>query len=137
MSYINGALKGYLDDLAAKKPAPGGGSAAALAACIGVALLEMVVNYTVGSEKYKKVADRFKKILKSLQDARAKLEIFIDEDAVVYDKLRAGMKACKPGSQELEHLYKESAAVPFGICKVSLECLKLCGEIERDGNKNL
>ncbi|MFZ2357219.1 MAG: cyclodeaminase/cyclohydrolase family protein, partial [Candidatus Omnitrophota bacterium] len=34
--YKNKTLKKYLDDLAAKLPAPGGGSAAALNAALGV-----------------------------------------------------------------------------------------------------
>ena len=51
--YIDRPMREYLDDLAAKKPAPGGGSAAALAASMGVSLMSMVANYTAGNPKYK------------------------------------------------------------------------------------
>ncbi|HBG63060.1 MAG TPA: hypothetical protein DDX16_02260 [Candidatus Omnitrophica bacterium] len=45
--YSNQSLKHYLDNLAAKKPAPGGGSAAALVGAIGCALLSMACNGTI------------------------------------------------------------------------------------------
>ncbi len=127
MSYVNGVLRDYLDDLAAKRPAPGGGSAAALSAAIGVALMEMVVSYTIGDTPYKI----------KLKEYRKKLETLIDEDAQVYTRLRDGMKAHKKESPELERLYKESAAAPFGICKTARECLKLCQDLAESGNKNL
>ena len=38
----------FLDELASSAPAPGGGSAAALAAAIGAALVSLVANLTVG-----------------------------------------------------------------------------------------
>lgn len=46
--YCNKTLRGYLDDLAAKLPAPGGGSAAALTASEAAALISMVINFTIG-----------------------------------------------------------------------------------------
>ncbi|MBI5145023.1 MAG: cyclodeaminase/cyclohydrolase family protein, partial [Candidatus Omnitrophica bacterium] len=52
MKYREATLKKYSDDLAAKLPAPGGGSAAALAAAMGVSLISMVVNFTLGKPKY-------------------------------------------------------------------------------------
>ena len=55
------ALKKYIDDLADKKPAPGGGCAAALVASLGVGLLSMVANFTIGKEKYKAFENEIKK----------------------------------------------------------------------------
>ena len=51
--YIKGSIETYLNDLAAKKSAPGGGSAAALQAATGAALMSMVANYTAGNPKCK------------------------------------------------------------------------------------
>ena len=50
---IEHTLKDYLDALKSSAPAPGGGSASALAGAQGVALVMMVANLTVGREKYK------------------------------------------------------------------------------------
>ncbi|TBR15974.1 hypothetical protein EPO66_05245, partial [bacterium] len=46
--YINKSIKKYLEDLSAKKPVPGGGSASALTAALGSSLISMVVNFTLG-----------------------------------------------------------------------------------------
>ena len=46
----------FVDLLASKEPAPGGGSAAALEGALGTALAAMVCSLTVGKERY--AADR-------------------------------------------------------------------------------
>ena len=43
--HCEGRFKKYLDDLAAKKPAPGGGSAAASVGALRVSLLSLVANF--------------------------------------------------------------------------------------------
>ena len=63
-------LKKYLDDLASNKPAPGGGSAAALTAAAGVALISMVANFTLGKEKYKSVEAKIKEVLQEAENLR-------------------------------------------------------------------
>lgn len=65
MSYKEQTLKQYLDDLAAKLPAPGGGSAAALNAAIGTALISMVVNFTLGKPRYAKYEQELKRYWKN------------------------------------------------------------------------
>ncbi len=65
MSYKEQSLKKYLDDLAEKLPAPGGGSAAALNAAIGAALISMVVNFTLGKSRYAKYEEELKKNYKN------------------------------------------------------------------------
>ena len=49
--YNERPLHEYLNDLAARSPAPGGGSASALVGAIGVALMSMVANYTATMKK--------------------------------------------------------------------------------------
>jgi len=135
--YINKPLREYLDDLAARKPAPGGGSAAALGASIGAALLAMVLNYTAGNEKYKAVQEKAAAILAKVEDFRKELQRLIDEDASVYNKLSKAMKEAKRDLVALERMHKEAADVPFEICRISSEGLKLCGDVAEWGNKNL
>src|SRR3990167_6056509 len=135
--YIDKPLGEYLDDLAARKPAPGGGSAAALAASIGAALLAMVLNYTAGNEKYRQVQEKAAAILARIEDFRKELQRLIDEDASVYNKLSKAMKEKKKDPAVLERMHKEAADVPFEICRISSEGLKLCDDVADWGNKNL
>lgn len=135
--YIDRSLREYLNDLAARKPAPGGGSAAAVGASMGAALVSMVANYTIGNLKYKDEAKKAAEILANAERLRGELEILIDKDIEAYDKLSKEMKTAGGDSARRDILYKEAASAPFEICKIAAECLGLCDELVDCGNKNL
>jgi len=124
--YIKENIETYLNDLSARKSAPGGGSAAALNAAVGAALMSMVANYTDGAGK----------LLKSTEEARKKLQTLIDADVEAYGKLAKAIKECKD-PVKLDALYKEAAKPPYEVCNISAQCLKLCEELAGRGNKNL
>src|SRR3989338_3267816 len=85
--YSNQSLKHYLDDLAAKKPAPGGGSAAALVGATGCALLSMASNFTLGKDKYKDVEPQIKDALKQAERLRKRFLALVDLDVKAYYKV--------------------------------------------------
>lgn len=132
--YLDSPLSQYLKDLAARKPAPGGGSAAALTAATGAALMSMVANYTVGNPKYKDVENRAADILLKSENLRQELEGLIDADVEAYGKLSVAMKK-KTG--ELEDAYREAVRPPYEVCRISAEAMKLCVELAEIGNRNL
>jgi formiminotetrahydrofolate cyclodeaminase len=132
--YIKKSIQEYLHDLAARKPAPGGGSAAALSASIGVSLISMVANYTAGNPKYAGSDARARKILAASEEARAKLETLIDADVDAYNKLSSAMRMKKAS---IEEDYKAALNPPYEVCRISAECMKLCEELLEVGNRNL
>lgn len=135
--YAQGSIKKYLDDLAARRPAPGGGSAAALEAAMGCALMSMVANYTISNKRYKEVADKAEDCLNKSERLRDDLLRLVDEDVKVYGRLSEALKKFKKDSPELDRLYKEACNVPYEICKITDEALSLCGRLVKYGNKNL
>lgn len=135
--YIDRPMKDYLNDLAAKKPAPGGGSAAALAASIGVSLISMVANYTVGKPKYKDAEERMADILVKSEKARSGLQALIDEDVEAYNKLSRAIKEGAKDPAKLDQAYKDASKPPLEICRITSECLGLCDQLAEFGNKNL
>ncbi|MDD5428917.1 MAG: cyclodeaminase/cyclohydrolase family protein [Candidatus Omnitrophica bacterium] len=135
--YNDRPIRDYLNDLAARKPAPGGGSAAALSASIGAGLMSMVANYTVGNPKYKESEERAAQILKNAEEFRTRLQALVDKDVEAYEKLSAGMKGAAKDPAALDKLYKEAMTPPFEICKITAEALKVCEELAECGNKNL
>lgn len=137
MAYINGPVQKYLDDLAARKPAPGGGSAAALAAAIGTSLMSMVASYTVGKRIYKDSEGQIADLLVRVDNHRKDLQVLVDKDVDAYNNLSRGMKEKKLDPDALEILYKDATGVPLEICRISSECLKLCELLAQSGNKNL
>ncbi len=54
----------FLDAVASGSATPGGGSVSALAGCLGSALVEMVVNLTLGKKAYEAHEDELKKSTK-------------------------------------------------------------------------
>jgi len=142
--YLEGSVENYLNDLAARKPAPGGGSAAALQAAAGVALMSMVANYTIGNPKYKEHEDKARELLKKCEEARRNLQSLIDEDIAAYTRLSDALKAGKGNGQrtagealKLDAAYKEALIPPYEVCWTSANCMKLCAELVEFGNKNL
>lgn len=119
--YYNKSLQKFLDDLAARKPAPGGGAAAALAGAMGAALIGMVVNFTLGKPAYLGYNAQLKSILAHAQRLRKKFLRLLDADVQAYQ----GKDAAK------------SLSVPLEVCDLCEKAIGLCGPLLTKGNKNL
>jgi formiminotetrahydrofolate cyclodeaminase len=87
--YRDGKLETYLEDAAAKKPAPGGGSVSALAGALAASMSEMVANFTVGRKKYADVEDEVQAILADLAGCRDALLGLMDADVEAYGSVNA------------------------------------------------
>lgn len=114
-------LKKYLDDLAAKLPAPGGGSAAALTGSLGASLISMVINFSIGKPRYARYEKFLNATLKKSEKLRKRLLDLVDLDVRAYK------------SKDL----KESLAIPLEVARLCLEGIKLCPELIKKGNVNL
>jgi formiminotetrahydrofolate cyclodeaminase len=144
MAYLGGSIKAYLDDLASRKPTPGGGSAAALVSATGVGLMEMVANFTIGKEKYKVVEEEMKNVLSSSMAIRQRLSELVDEDTRVYSKVSSAYKLPKDTQEErckreeaIQDALKVALGVPFDICRLSYEAMKMCPRLCEKGNEGL
>lgn len=142
--YLEGKFKEYVDDLAAAKPAPGGGSAAAVVGALGVSLLSMVANFTIGKEKYKGVEPEIRKILSSSEKLRARLEELVDEDVAAYQKVSAAYKMAKDTEEQkkarteaIQAALRTAMAAPLAVCRNLSEAMKLCQPLLEKGNANL
>ncbi|MEK6564901.1 MAG: cyclodeaminase/cyclohydrolase family protein [Candidatus Omnitrophota bacterium] len=132
--YKDNSLKTYLDDLAAKKPAPGGGSAAALTGALGCALLSMACNFTVGKEKYKDVEPKIKSALKETEYLRGRFLSLVDLDVRAYQKVFNSRLA-------KEDVYQKnliaSTRVPLEIGVLASKGYGLCPLLKKIANKYL
>ncbi|MFC1593107.1 cyclodeaminase/cyclohydrolase family protein [Candidatus Omnitrophota bacterium] len=119
--YRNQSIKKYLDDLAARLPAPGGGSAAALNAALGVCLISMVINFTLGKPKYAKYQAGLVKALSAAEKIRKRLLELVDLDVAAFRSKNIN----------------KSLGVPLEISRLCFEALKLCPPLIKKGNRNL
>ena len=141
--YVKGPIIDFLDKLASSSPEPGGGSASALAAAIGAALVSMVANLTTGKEKYAGVQDRIEKLVADSEKVRGRLQELIQEDTEVYGVLAKAFKMPRgtdgdkaARNDAIQAACKEATMVPYAIAEQCLEVAKL-SEVAADiGNVN-
>ncbi len=119
--YYNKSLKKYLDDLAAKLPAPGGGSAAALTAALGIALTCMVINFTLGKPKYARYKSGLVKILSTAERIRSKFLELVDLDVAAFK------------SKDIN----KAMNVPLEVARLCFQATRLCPPLVKKGNINL
>jgi glutamate formiminotransferase/formiminotetrahydrofolate cyclodeaminase len=137
------SLPDFLNDLSSSAPTPGGGSAAALNGAIGVALMTMVANLTVGKKGYEEFDEELKVARDRLLPMRERFVALIDEDADSFKKVMAAYKLprmTEADKQErdkgISEALKVAAETPFRTMRLALDALKLSKPIVDYGNKN-
>lgn len=124
----NNRIISFCDALAARRPSPGGGAAAALAGATGAALAAKVANYTIGKKKYGKYERETIAIAKKIIEIRNKIVRGIEADAAAYKEY---------SKTKSKASLKKATRCVADIARFSREALKLCARLKRIGNKNL
>ena len=144
MPYIDSPMHRYLEDLASSKPAPGGGSAAALVGATGAALGSMVANFTVGREKFAAVEVQAQAGLVACEKLRGELSALIQADVEAYSKYAAATGLPKASDEEktarssaIQLAMKSAASVPMEVGRKCQEVLEVCQNLLEIGNPNL
>ena len=133
-------LEAFLSDVAAKTPAPGGGSVAALAGSLAAALTQMVAGLTAGRKKYTAVDDEARVILDQAAHLRQALFIAIAEDAAAFEQVLAAWRNKDLSKSEqaaaIEQATIGAGEVPLHVARLSLEVAQLAYTIAQIGNTN-
>ena len=131
----------FLDELASSAPAPGGGSAAALSAAIGAALVSMVANLTVGKSKYADVQDDVERILAHSETLRQRCVALLEQDVEAYTAVSAAYKMPRDTDEQkhvrsaaIQEALKGATDVPMKLAEACVEILELCPESAEKGN---
>jgi methenyltetrahydrofolate cyclohydrolase len=130
--YCTEPLQVYLDDAAANKPAPGGGSVSACAGALGAALVSMVCNLTRGRAKFADVEAEMTTLVAASESARKRLEQLLQEDTTAYNGVIAAYRMPKETAEEqaargqaIQDGLIIAADVPLEICRVAVEVCRL------------
>jgi formiminotetrahydrofolate cyclodeaminase len=137
------AIGRYLDDLAAKIPAPGGGAVAALHAAQGAALVAMVARYTTRAKDAanKPVVDR---IIDAADATRTRSLTLADADAAAFTAVGAAYKLPKDTEEQnaaraeaITAALLRAARVPAAVIAEADEILSLATDLLPIGNPNV
>jgi formiminotetrahydrofolate cyclodeaminase len=133
----------FLDAVASGSATPGGGSVSALAGCLGSALVEMVVNLTLGKKAYEAHEDELKKIREEVYSHRQSLVATIEKDIAAYQEVmkayllpKTSEEEKKKRREEIQKALKRAADPPLFTAATSLKVMKLCQEALEKGNPN-
>lgn len=130
-SYLDQTLAGFLDQAAARQPAPGGGSAAALAVALSAGLVAMAARFSV-----KQVAGAAELAVRADQ-LRHRAAALVDEDARAYQAVLDTRRNSGAGSSAAREAAKHATEVPLEICELAGETATLAVRLATDGNPNL
>lgn len=140
---ITKSVQDFISELAADTAAPGGGSAAALAGCLGAALTKMVCSLSLDEEKFGAVLTEIQAIQAQATDLLGKLTRAVDEDAAAFNEVMAAYKLPKTTEDEkkarlaaIQQSMKKAALLPLGVAGDCLAVLKLAGRILPISNAN-
>jgi formiminotetrahydrofolate cyclodeaminase len=133
----------FLDELASAAPAPGGGSAAALAAAMGAALVSMVANLTLGKPKYADVQAEVQGILARSEALRHQCQDLLERDVAAYTQVAQVYKMPRDTEEQkaaraaaMQKALQNATAVPLELAGVCVEILNLCPASGAKGNVN-
>jgi formiminotetrahydrofolate cyclodeaminase len=134
----------WLDALGSAAPAPGGGAAAAMSACLGAALVEMVCRLTTGKAAFAE----HEPLITAIGDAARQLGLDalsqIDEDTAAFTALMAsyrlpkdtgGQQAARQGA--IRQAIHRAAVVPLGVAATAAEVIRLAAQLPGRSNPNV
>ena len=147
MSYLNVELGDFIDVVDSDAPAPGGGSVAALASSLGIALSRMMASLIIDKKKYREFDDMIKEEFltkyRRLLKIRKRVEVLIDEDTKSFNILMEAYRLPKDSdenkairNEEIQKATLKATEVPFEIAKTSLEAMELLPFFSEYGNMN-
>jgi len=144
IDYRTEPLVRYLDDAAAARPTPGGGSVAAMAGALASTMASMAAGFTAGREKFKDVEPEIQEALRRLADARGGLLDLAHEDMAVYERIMAAWRLPKQTdadkaarAEAVRKATKESLGSIERVLGACRDVLRLGHRLARIANPNL
>jgi glutamate formiminotransferase/formiminotetrahydrofolate cyclodeaminase len=142
-SFREQTLGGFVDELASAAPVPGGGSASAVGASLGAALVSMVASLSEGRPKYAAHAELHQRCQAVGRRLAARFLDLADEDADAYGEFAAAMKLPKETDEErtrrnasLKMAAKRAAEVPLRTVEACLELVATAESLVGRSNAN-
>jgi glutamate formiminotransferase/formiminotetrahydrofolate cyclodeaminase len=135
------SLRAFIEEVASRSSAPGGGSVSAALAAMGVGLGAMVGKLTYGVRKFESVDAQMRKNIPPLHDAVAKLIPMIDADTTAFKdfmealRLPRGTDAQRnERAERMQAGLKKAIDIPLTTMKLGSGAWDALCEVARYGN---
>ena len=140
---VKKSVNDFIAETASSSPAPGGGSASALAGALGTALAEMVLNLTVGKKKYAEVSGELADLLPKLASIRQELQAAVDRDTEAFNQVMAAFGLPKETDEEkarrraaVQEATLKATEVPLSVMEAALKAMEMTLTVAKKGNVN-
>jgi formiminotetrahydrofolate cyclodeaminase len=134
--YLGLPLGGFLDLVASREPAPGGGASAAVAVALAAALTAMAARF---STEHLADADG---LAGRAEGLRGEVVLLARADAVAYGRVLDANRAPRDVGEEerrqrIREALTEAADVPLSIAGIGAEVVGISARLAEEGNPNL
>ena len=119
-------VRGFADLLGSDAPAPGGGSAAALAGALGAALTAMVGSLTVGKKKYAEFDGPARETLEKARDLEHRFLDVMQRDTEAFNAVSAVFAMPKGTDEEKAARSQAMQQALQGCTRTPFEMMELC-----------
>jgi formiminotetrahydrofolate cyclodeaminase len=141
---IDLSVRAFEEEVASDLPAPGGGSAAALAGGVAAALVAMVCRLSLGRDDVEASDEELSNALERAEHLRRRLLELVDEDTAAFESFMAALRM--PKENDVERASRASAiadaqlaaaAPPLETLAAAREVLDLVGVLVGRTNTNV
>ncbi len=140
---VNLPVACFIENVASKSPAPGGGSVAALSGALGAGLGAMVCRLTIGKKKYKDVEDEMRAAEEKLAPLVERLRGLVDEDTFAFNAVMAAFELPQDTEEQkaardaaVQKATLAAAAVPLSVMEAAFSALQALEPVAAKGNVN-
>jgi len=135
------SLRGFIEEVASRSSAPGGGSVSAALAALGTGLGSMVAKLTYGVRKFESLEGKMRGIIPPLHDITHELIPMIDADTSAFNDYMEGLRMPKETDQEkaareqkMQEGLKSAIRVPLSTMELGNRAWDAMCDVARYGN---
>ena len=136
-------LLAFAEETASESPAPGGGSVAAYASTMGVALATMVANLSAHKRGWDERWAAFSKVAERGVQLQVQLAALVDADTAAFNQImeayglpKATEDQKKVRHQAIQDATRHAIEIPMQVARLSMQAMKVASEMASIGNPN-
>jgi glutamate formiminotransferase/formiminotetrahydrofolate cyclodeaminase len=136
-------LLAFAEETASESPAPGGGSVAAYASTMGVALATMVANLSAHKRGWDERWAAFSKVAERGVQLQVQLAALVDADTAAFNQImeayglpKATTDQKKVRHQAIQDATRHAIEIPMQVARLSMQAMEVASEMASIGNPN-